>query len=241
MLCAVLLCLKSCGGVLSMKSIIILILGFTLMFFDCSSKKDKNLNTEKPKPKVENNMKELLSFENRIEGIEYKFKAALKKSGTYDGIEYKNEFIEIEYVLNNTSEKDYIVFNKGHFGTNADVLYLEPNKDGTVEISQKAFEEPRDRNCPQRFVAITPKGTWMKSGEKITGKIQAEMPFETRTPFDDCEPKPQMPKEIKNVKFCIGILEADPGKVKLSDDGIISGMPSINEQKLLCSQAVKLK
>lgn len=224
-----------------MKSLIVLILGFTLMFFDCSSKKDKNTNRENPKPKVENNMDEILSFENKIEGIEYKFKAELKKAGTHNGIDYPNDFIQIEYQLNNTSEKDYILYNKGHFGTNSYTVYVEPEKGGTVEISQKAFEEPTDRNCPQRFVAIMPNASWLKSKEKITEKIEVEMPFEVKTPFDDCEPKPEMPKEIKGLKFCLGVAEADAEKVKLSDTGRIEGMQFIKEQKLLCSDSVSLE
>lgn len=224
-----------------MKFLIILSLSFAMMFFDCSSNKPKNTSENKPKVEAENNMSKFLSYENKSDGIEYKFKAEIKKAGNYNGIDYKNDFVEIEYELNNTSEKDYIVFNKGHFGSNSYTVYVEPNKDGTVEISQKAFAEPTDRNCPQRFVAISPLASWLKSRQKITEKVQVEMPLETRTPFDDCEPKPELSKNIKEVKFCIGVMEIDSAKVKLGGDGRVSEMPELSEQKLLCSDAVSLR
>ncbi len=225
-----------------MRVIAILCLSFTLMFFDCSSKKNKTVKEQNPKPQANMNMNELLSFENEIDGIEYKFKAKIKKAGEYDGVKYTNDFVEIEYELNNTSDKDHIVFNRGHSGTNSYKVYVEPNTDGAVEISQKAFEEPTEgRRCPQRFVAITPNASWLKVNQKISEKVQLEMPLETRTPFDDCEPKPELPKQIKQIKFCIGVAEADSEIVKLTDDGRITGMNPTGEQKLLCSDPVSFK
>lgn len=236
-----------------MKFLAIISLCFVLIFFDCSSNKSKTSKKqssqesktdekmESKESQVEKNMSEFLSYENVTDGIEYKFKAEMKKAGNYNGIEHKNDFVEIEYELNNTSEKDYIVFNKGHFGTNSYKVYVEPNKDGTVEISQKAFEEPADRRCPQRFVAISPLASMLKSNGKMTKKVQVEIPLETRTPYDDCEPKPELPKQIKQLKFCVGVLEADSSELKLSDDGRVSGMNSMKEQKLLCSDSVSMK
>ena len=236
-----------------MKLLAIMSLCFVLMFFDCSSnkgKKPENRSSQQPKteeilgnkkPQVEQNMSEVLTYENVSDGIEYKFKAEMKKAGNYNGIEYKNDFVDVEYELNNASEKDYIVFNKGHFGTNSYKVYVEANKDGTVEISQKAFNEPTDRNCPQRFAAISPHASMLKSKNKMTETVQLEMPLESRTPFDDCEPKPELPNEIKGLKFCVGVMEARSSDVKLSDDGSFSGLTSLKEQKLLCSDFVRLK
>lgn len=221
-----------------MKFLIVLSLFATMFFLDCPSKKK---NTKAQKTKAEKNMSEFLSYENKTDGIEYKFKAEIKKAGKYNGIEYKNDFVQIEYELNNTSGKDFLVFNQGHFGTITGKVYVEPSKDGTVEISQKAFEEPKDRNCPDRFVAIIPNASWLKSNQKVTKKIEIELPLQTRTPYDDCKPKPELPKDFSKVKFCIGVTESDSEKVKLTDDGRIQGEVPIKKQKLLCSDLVELK
>lgn len=222
-----------------MKFLIVLSLCSVMMLLECSPKNDAN--TENPKPQVEKNMSESLNYKNESDGIKYSFKAEVKKAGKYDGIEYKNDFVQVEYELNNTSDKDYLVFNRGHFGTNSYTVYVEPGSNGTVEISQKAFREPTDKNCPQRFVAISPKASWLKAGQKITEKVEVEMPLQARTPFDDCEPKTELPSDYKKAKFCIGVLEADSAATKINDDGTITGLNYTKTQKLLCSNAVDLR
>lgn len=222
-----------------MKFLTILSLLMAFTFFQCSTKKDQKTNTSTPNTKT--NMNEMLNYENVSDGIKYKFKAEMKKAGNYNGVEYPNDFVEIQYDLENTTEKDYIVYNRGHFGTNAEKVYVQPKADGTVEISQKAFEEPQDKNCPQRFVAVLPNASWLKAKQKVTEKIEVELPLQLKTPFDDCEPQDEMPKEIKQVKFCIGIAEADADAVKIEDNGRVLGLNAIKEQKLLCSDLVELK
>lgn len=222
-----------------MKLLTLISFGLTLLFFDCSSTKVADTKTKKLESKK--NMSELMSYENVLDGIEYKFKAEAKKAGSYNGIEYKNDFVELSYELDNTSEKDFVVFNQGHSGSTSDVVYVSTNADGIVEISQKAFEEPKNKHCPDRFVAIMPNASWLKSKQKVTEKIQLDMPFIARTPFDDCEPKSELPKDISQVKFCVGVAEADSENVKISDEGFMQGFENIKEQKLLCSDPVNLK
>ena len=230
-----------------MKVLILLTMFLALTFFDCSSKKTKNDPAENPNIKSEtvteseNNMNENLTFAGETDGVKYKFTAEMKKSGTYEGINYPNDFIEISYELDNTGEKDFLVFNQGYFGTHSTKVYVEPTADGNLQISQKLFAEPTGKNCPQRFVAIAPKAAWLKSKEKLSEKIQVELPLKLVAPYDDCEPAPQMPDDPQTAKFCLGIAEAAAEEINLTDDGRIGRPEAIGEQKLLCSDPVNLE
>jgi hypothetical protein len=212
-----------------MKIFVILML--IAFFFDCSSKKSK------PETAMEN----FLSYSNKEGEIEYAVKAALIKKGIHNGIDYQNDVVQIEYNLTNTGDKNYLVYNEGHSGTNDASVYVEPNPDGSVEISQKAFGEPKDKNCPNRFVPIMPKASWLKANQTVSKKLQLALPLQAKTPFDDCLPADVMPKEVSQVKFCVGVSEADADKVSIDKDGNIKSLDLVKPQKLLCSASVKLK
>ena len=230
-----------------MKILTILSLFLALVFFDCSSKKSENKTAENQETEMEVNtdtekdMSENLTFEGETDGVKYKFTAEMKKAGEYEGINYPNDFIEIAYELENTGEKDFLVFNQGHFGTHSTKVYVEPTDDGNLQISQRMFTEPSGKDCPQRFVEITPKAAWLKSKQKLNEKVQVEMPLKLVAPYDDCQPAPKMPENPANAKFCLGIAEAIEEKVNLSADGRIGNVDAIGEQKLLCSDSVSLK
>jgi hypothetical protein len=212
-----------------MKIFVVLML--TAVFFDCSSKKSTPANT----------MENFLSYSNKEGEIDYSFNAKLVKKGLHNGITYQNDVVQIEYNLTNTGDKNYLVYNAGHSGTNDATVYVEPQTDGTVEISQKAFAEPKDKNCPDRFMAIMPKASWLKANQTVKKQFELALPLQTKTPFDDCLPVNVMPKEISKVNFCIGVSEADANKVTLDKDGNIKNPDSAKPQKLLCSTAVALK
>jgi hypothetical protein len=212
-----------------MKIFVILML--TAVFFDCSSKKSK------PETAMDN----FLSYSNKEGEIEYSFKAALIKKGIHSGIDYQNDVVQIEYNLTNTGDKNYLIYNAGHSGTNDATVYAEPNADGSVEISQKAFGEPKDKNCPNRFIPIMPKASWLKAKQTVTKQLQIALPLQTKTPFDDCLPGNVMPKEVSQIKFCVGVSEADAEKASIDKDGNIKSLDSVKPQKLLCSTSVNLK
>jgi hypothetical protein len=212
-----------------MKIFVLLML--IAVFFDCSSKKSKQGTA----------MENLLSYSNKDGELNYSIKADLIKKGIHDGIDYQNDVVQIEYNLTNTSNKNYVIFNAGHSGTTDATVYTELQSDGTVEISQKAFTEPKDKNCPNRFVAIMPKASWLKAKQTINKQLQIAIPLKTTTPFDDCLPASVIPKEVAKVKFCIGVAEANSNEVSIDKEGNIKGLNPVNVQKLLCSPTVKLK
>lgn len=205
------------------------------MFFDCSSNNQKQtiVNAEKTEIRMEN----LPVYQNKVGDVEYSLSAKiLKKSENR-----QSDVVQITYELKNTGDKNYLVYNLGHFGTNESVVYVEPQKDGSIEISQKAFHEPTDRNCPQRFVAVVPNASWLKAKQTVNNQIEVALPLTVKTPFDDCTPLPAMPAKINRVRFCLGIAEADTNQVKIDEKGFVQGQQFVKEQQLLCSDNIPLK
>lgn len=223
-----------------MKILFLLCLFAALMVFDCSSNKKQQAanNTEIT---AEDDMQNLLAYKNKTGDVEYTFSAKVLKSGEHNGVNYQTDVVQIAYELKNTGDKSYLIYNRGHFGTDNSIVYVEPQRDGTVEISQKAFREPKDKNCPQRYVQIVPNASWLKSKQTVQNQIEVVSPLKLKTPFDDCTPPSEMPAKIDKTKFCLGISEADTSKVKINDKGVVEGWQYVKEQQLLCSDIVELK
>lgn len=223
-----------------MKILFLLCLFGVLTFFDCSSN-GKKQTANNAETTTGSNMENLLAYKNKIEDVEYSFSAKVLKKGEHNGVAYQTDVVQITYELKNTGDKNYLVYNRGHFGADDTVVYVEPRTDGTVEISQKAFREPKDKNCPERYVQIAPNASWLKSKQTIQNQIQTALPLKLKTPFDDCTPAPKMPAKIDKTKFCLGISEADASKVKIGDKGFVEGWQNVKEQQLLCSDVIEMK
>lgn len=174
----------------------------------------------------------------------------MENTNGFDDLEYtieikkvENEYVEITYKLTNKSEKSFLVFNRGdtNKGLGNGKVYVETASDGLVELSQKRFIEPAGKNCPDFEIAVTSGASWLKPNQTITQTVKTGLPLRIYTPFDVCTPKDEMPKEVKQVKFCLGIAEADPEKVKVSEKGFVENWQTVGEQKLLCSKTVDFK
>ncbi len=169
-------------------------------------------------------------------------------SQTIANVEYAVKFenatkdsIDISYTVKNKSDKSYLIFNRGdtNKGLQTGTVYVEPNG-VAVEFSQKRFKKPIDKDCPRTEVPIEAGASWLKPNQTISETVRVALPPQVFTPFDDCTPKPEMPKQVKRAKFCLGVAEADPKNVIVNENGYIQNPQNIGEQKLLCSQETAL-
>ena len=221
-----------------MKFLLLLILSTVLMFFDCSYK-DQKQTSNNIQNTSQSMTQDLFTYKNKIGEIEYTYSAKLIKKEVSNKEETNR--LQINYTVKNTSDKNYLLYNRGHFGTDNSLIYVEPNKEGVIEISQRAFREPNDKSCPNRYVPITPNASWLEAGKTISNNISVKLPLKPKTPFDDCNPQTAMPEKTNKLKFCLGISEADKSKVKINNKGVVEGWQYVKEQQLLCSDTVELK
>lgn len=216
-----------------MRSILILSM---LFLFQCGSG-DRAVNTvsavnqNSAANSSTDNQKDNKAMENNtISFDDIKHNIDIKKVG--------NEYIEITYKLTNKGKNSYLVFNQGdtNKGLGNGKVYVEPLADGTIELSQKRFVQPAGKSCPNFEIAVTPGASWLKPDETITQTVKTGLPLRVFFPFDACMPKTAMPDQIKGVKFCIGIAEADPAKVKINDQGFVENLSAAGVQTLLCNE-----
>ena len=193
-------------------------------------------DTTETTAQTEKDMDEIFSYSGENEGLTFNFSGKLQKKGKYDGINYPNDNLVIEYSVKNTNAKDFLIYNQGHSDeSNQATVYVEPQTGGLIELSQKMFTEPKNKNCPLWDAPILARAAWLKAGETISEKVFVELPLELKTPFDECSPKPQMPENFNKIKFCLGAAQADSGAVKIDENGYIQNRAKVSEQKLLCS------
>jgi len=219
-----------------------------VFFFQCEkgasdAQVDKNagkiVSVESPTERNVNNMNEFSST-GTMDDIKYRINGRLQKKGQYEGINYPNDNIVVEYELKNSGAKDFILYDRGHSSDNGAFVYVEPLADGTVELSLKAFTEPAGKNCPARFAAVMPRASWLRAGETVKDRVYIELPLKTKTPFDDCTPKTEVPPDASKVKFCLGFQEAAK-ETKIAADGNVAPRPEIAGQQFLCSEVFTIK
>ena len=211
-----------------MKFLLLLLLGLTFAAAECSPTQSK---TDKPKTDAKNTMKS-----QNGENGDLEFEVSFEKES--------ESLLRVKYQIKNSGKSDYLLYNRGtSLQMNRGVVFVEPQSDNLVEISQKRFFEPKDKNCPDREAPIYPAASLLKSGETIKEELSVSLPLELKTPFDDCLPQPEMPKKIKKVRFCLGAAKINAiSDVKSDEQGIIiiRGGEDIEAQQLLCGEAFKL-
>lgn len=150
--------------------------------------------------------------------------------------------IDVSYEIKNTGKTAYILYNRGDRlnKTVTGKIYTDLKDGGIIELSQKKFEEPKGKNCPDRFAPYEPGATWLKPGQIVKGGGRVALPLKADNPFHDCEPRAEFPAAIKQIQFCLGIAEADAGKTKVSDKGFIESREGVKAQELLCSEVINL-
>jgi hypothetical protein len=225
-----------------MKVLLTMFLLFSSLACDAQNKESTNRTLQdKESKKMASIGKTLLSYKGKQGNLEYEYTIKSLAANTKEGDIYVDvDSIIVLYKVTNSGKKNYLVFNRGHEAINAKV-YIEPQKAGIIEITQKRFFEPKDKNCPERDIAIVPNASWLKAKQTIEESLVVSLPLKVLTPFDDCTPKSEMPNEIKGIKFCLGLAEANPKKVKVDDKGYVKGWEHTKPQLFLCSDLFQIK
>jgi hypothetical protein len=227
-----------------MKLFLTLIITMLSAFFCVSEKKGADLSKSIPAVDSMNQTEDtnLSLSKGKKDSIEYEFSVKFVKGGTTVNSTYiETDAIVVEYTLKNSGKSNYLLFNQGHTNPSLKkgVVYVEPKSDGTIELSQKRFSFPNDKNCPKWDVPIEAGAIWLKAKQTVKETVIIELPLKLFTPFDACLPQPEMPKEMKGLKFCLGIAEANAKKVKVDAKGFVTGWEYTKPQLLLCGDVFK--
>lgn len=211
-----------------MKILAVLILSVFFSAAECKTQKNSNMNADS------NTANSINAQKKQIGDLEYEISVE-KVSDT---------FLTLRYEVKNLGNSKYILYNQGIGKGSRGTVFVEPLSDGTIELSQKRFFEPKDKECPLRETPIYFAASWLKGKQTIKEEVGITLPLKLNAPFDDCEPRLEMLKEVKNIRFCLGAAKVNSTKnLKANEEGIIivRGGEKIEEQQLLCSDIFELK
>jgi len=150
--------------------------------------------------------------------------------------------ILVSYRVTNRTKEEVLVVNRGdtELGLGAGRVYVEPQPDGTVELSQRAFRQPADRMCRTREVPPYPGVSRLKPGQSINEEVSVALPPRLASPYADCTPVPQMPSPVKRVKFCLGVIRGGGKTSNERGTDIVTDGRLIGRQELLCGDVFEL-
>ncbi|MFQ3583046.1 hypothetical protein J8C06_05660 [Chloracidobacterium validum] len=138
-------------------------------------------------------------IEAEQDGVRYTMRGYVLAKGTHAGIDYPSDHLLITYTLENKSQAEVCIFNRGHTNAQSTLGYVERRPDGVIELSQKAFAAPPD--CPPTYVPILPRVSVLKPGAVMTEDVYFALPFKTHTPFDFCLDEAERAKTVDGARI----------------------------------------
>lgn len=149
----------------------------------------------------------------------------------------------VKYTVTNNSKKTYLLFKRGDMdnGLNAGVFYVEPQPDGVIEISQRAFTQPTGKQCRLREVPVYFGVSRLAPKQSVSGELNIPLPLKYHTPYDDCAPQPAWPAQVRQIRFSLGVIPDAKGATTTHQGGLLVTNTSLmGQQKLLSSEPFTL-
>lgn len=126
---------------------------------------------------------------------------------------------------------------------NPNFVYVETQPDGTVEISKRVKELPRETTV---FMPDVPGATLLAPGKSFSEDVNVDLAARRRRTEKPITSVPEIPDPVKKVRFCLGVAPAEGLTTKAVGKGknqVIYPDPGavLMKQRLLCSETVDLK
>jgi hypothetical protein len=155
----------------------------------------------------------------------------------------------IRYKITNRGSKPYLVFNRlpGQLDStdvtpDQNAVYVEPQQDGTVDISKRAYPLP---DGPTVNTPYIPGASELLPGATMSEQMEVKLPLRRRRPYMSVVPAPEMPSPIRTVRFCVGVAQADRSTTKAfgsgKDRALYPQYSVVLTQRLLCGPVVSLE
>lgn len=198
----------------------------------------KNSPTDTKAPDLAKN--EPTAAEPTIEAAEdVAFESSIRRDG--------QSRLIINYRVTNNGRQTLLALNKlprrspGKVGyDDSNHVYIEPQADGTVEISKRAYALPPNA---QARVRELPGATLLAPGQSLAEEISVALPLVRRRPYMTLVPaSAQMPDAQLRVRFCLGVAPRDGSGVngKSKDRVLLPGYKVVTTQRLLCGEVQEL-
>jgi hypothetical protein len=150
----------------------------------------------------------------------------------------------VSYKVTNRGKAPVLLLNQGDtsFGLGAGRVYIEPQADGSVDLTQRGFAVPSSTQGPTPFAAIYPGVATLAAGQTLNQNLKVLPPLARRHPYMQGAPNHPMPDPLKRVRFCLGVIESADAPTKISKGvRVLTSLQAISQQRLLCSPVQELK
>lgn len=150
--------------------------------------------------------------------------------------------ISVEYSVTNRGPRPVLLLNRGDtsFGLGPGRVYVEPQEDGTVYLTQRGYMLPPGHKGPGPTAAIYPGVSELAPGQTAKETVQVRAPKSRQHPYGRYYPNVPVPDPPRRVRFCLGIVPADAPTKTTRGTRVLTSLQAVAAQELLCADPQEL-
>ncbi len=150
--------------------------------------------------------------------------------------------IVVEYSVTNRGPRPVLLLNRGDtsFGLGPGRVYVEPQADGTVNLTQRGYTLPPGHTGPGPTAAIYPGVSELAPGKTAKESVRVRAPKSRQHPYGRYYPNVPVPDPLGRVRFCLGVVPADAPTKTTRGTRVLTSLQAIAAQELLCADPQQL-
>lgn len=148
----------------------------------------------------------------------------------------------VEYSVTNRGARPVLLLNRGDTtsGLGPGRLYVEPQEDGTVNLTQRGYMIPSGYKGPGPTAAIYPGVSELAPGQTAKETVRARAPRSRQHPYGRFYPSVPLPAPPRRVRFCLGVAPADAPTKTTRGTRVLTSLQAVAAQELLCADPQEL-
>jgi len=150
--------------------------------------------------------------------------------------------IVVEYSVTNRGARPVLLVNRGDtsFGLGPGRVYVEPQEDGTVDLTQRGYTLPPGNSGPGPTAAIYPGVSELAPGKTATETLRVRAPKGRQHPYGRYYKQVAVPEPLRRVRFCLGVVNGDAQTKATRGARVLTSLQAVAAQELLCSETKEL-
>jgi hypothetical protein len=150
--------------------------------------------------------------------------------------------IVVEYSVTNRGARAVLLLNRGDtsLGLGPGRVYVEPQADGTVDLTQRGYTLPQGYGGPGPSVLTYPGVSALAPGKTARETLRVRAPKGRQHPYGRYYPEVQMPDPPRRVRFCLGVVAGDAPTKMTRGTRVLTSLQAVAAQELLCGEIQEL-
>jgi hypothetical protein len=148
----------------------------------------------------------------------------------------------VEYSVRNGGARPVLLVNRGDtsFGLGPGRVYVEPQEDGTVLLTQQGYTLPHGYSGPAPTAAIYPGVSELAPGKTATETLRVRAPKSRQHPYGRYYEQVTVPEPLRRVRFCLGVVNGDAETKTTRGTRVLTSLQAVAAQELLCTETKEL-